>query len=132
MSAAPTMKRRRSSIADRRRAYGKASGRARRSSVGVVVFGGAGAARRAPGNAAAAAADEGEEVLDVGRVHFRLDARRREREVDPLAKEEAEGGGERADALAVEARAAEPDAVQAADHAGLVRCDERWHIARSA
>src|SRR6185295_5216826 len=132
MSAAPTMKRRRSSTADRSRAYGKPPARARRVSIVVGFFLVARAARRALGHAAAAAADEGEQVVDVRRVDLRLDTRHRQRQVRALAKEDAEGGGERGDARPIEPGAPEPDAVQAAHAVRLVHHGERWHVTRRA
>src|SRR2546428_13340102 len=117
MSAAPTMKRRRFSTrapgGNAARAYGKGRGQARRTSAVVlgVVRPGAGGPE---GDPAPRAADEGQEMVDVGRAHLGLDTRDRRGEIGARAEEDAEGGGERADALAVEAGAAQPDAVQPA------------------
>src|SRR3989475_12347833 len=100
------------------RAYGKGRGRARRTSRVLRPR-----AHGPEGDAAARAADEGEEMVDVGRAHLGLDARDRRGEIGARAEEDAEGGGERAHALAVEAGAAQPDAVEAAH--GVRAVDDR-------
>src|SRR2546426_11338314 len=104
------------------RAYGKGHGGARRASLVVrrVLRPRAGGPE---GDAAARAADEGEQVVDVGRAHLGLDARDRGGAIGARAEEDAEGGGERAQALAVEAGAAQPDAVEAAH--GVRAVDDR-------
>src|SRR6266446_4050880 len=104
------------------RAYGKANGGARRASLVVcrVLRPRAG---RPEGDAPARAADEGEQVVDVGRAHLGLDAGYRGREVRARVEEDAEGGGERAQALAVEAGTAQPDAVQSPH--GMRAVDDR-------
>src|SRR5919197_6040403 len=128
------MKRRRFSTrgpgASGNEAYGKGRGGARRASLLV-----GGVLRRAggpEGDAPARAADEGEEVVDVGRAHLRLDARDRSGEVGARVEEDAEGRRERAHAVAVEAGAAEPDAVQAAHGVRAVDDREGRQVARGA
>src|SRR5438046_6330439 len=113
------------------RAYGKGHGGARRASLVVrrVLRPRAGGPE---GDAPARAADEGEQVVDVGRAHLGLDAGDRGREVRARAEEDAEGGGERAYALAVEAGAPQPDAVEAAHRVRAVDDRKGRQIARGA
>src|SRR2546422_10300926 len=94
------------------RAYGKGHGGARRASLVVrrVLRPRTG---RPEGDAPARAADEGEELVNVGRAHLGLDARDRGREVRTRVEEDAERGRERAHAFGVEAGAARPHAVEA-------------------
>src|SRR5213593_2046493 len=112
MSAAPTMKRRRFSTGTPgggpRRAYEKPPARARRASR-VVPHPIRQGARRAERHAAAGGADEGEQMIDVGRADLGLDAGDGGTEVGADPEEDAKGGGERSDPLGVEAGPREPD-----------------------
>src|SRR3989441_751604 len=113
------------------RAYGKGNGGARRASLFVrfVLRPRAGGPE---GDAPARAADEGEQVVDVGRAHLGLDARDGGREVRARVEEDAERGRERAHAFAVEAGAAQPHAVEAAHGVRAVDDREGRQVARGA
>src|SRR5439155_20955017 len=113
------------------RAYGKGRGRARRTSR-VLRRVLPPRAHGPEGDAAARAADEGEEMVDVGRAHLRLDPRHRGRDVGAHAEEYAEGARQRPHALAVEAGAAQPDAVQTAHRVRAVDEREGRQVARGA
>src|SRR5438093_12687269 len=113
------------------RAYGKGHGGARRASLVVrrVLRPRAGGPE---GDAPARAADEGEQVVDVGRAHLGLDARDGGGEIGARTEEDAEGGAERAQAPAVEARTAQPHAVQPAHGVRVVDDREGRQVARGA
>src|SRR5881409_1414830 len=113
------------------RAYGKGNGGARRASLFVrcVLRPRAGGPE---GDAPARAADEGEQVVDIGRAHLGFDARDGGGEIGARTEEDAEGGAERTQALAVEAGAAQPDAVEAAHGVRAVDDREGRQVTRGA
>src|SRR5262245_16784968 len=96
-----------------RGAYGKVSEGARRAgrSLLVIRLVDPRAAQRAVRHPPFRRTDEGQQVVDVGRANLRLDPRHRSAQVGPDPEQDAVGLRERSDALAIEACAAQPDAV---------------------